>query len=94
MRMLAATNRDLTKSVAEGRFRSDLFYRLNVFPIRLPALRERIGDVPLLIRYFVQKLSRRMDKNIETIPNATMAALSRWKWPAMCANWKTFWNAR
>jgi formate hydrogenlyase transcriptional activator len=81
VRMLAATNRDLTKSVAEGRFRSDLFYRLNVFPIRLPALRERIGDVPLLIRYFVQKLSRRMDKNIETIPNATMAALSRWKWP-------------
>jgi formate hydrogenlyase transcriptional activator len=81
VRLLAATNRDFSRAVAEGNFRSDLFYRLNVFPIRLPALRERAGDIPLLVRHFVQKLSRRMDKHIETVPNATMAALSRWKWP-------------
>jgi formate hydrogenlyase transcriptional activator len=81
VRLVAATNRDLSRAVAENRFRSDLFYRLNVFPIRLPALRDRAGDIPLLVRYFVQKLGLRMDKHIETIPNATMAALSRWKWP-------------
>jgi formate hydrogenlyase transcriptional activator len=81
VRLLAATNRDLSRAVAEGNFRSDLFYRLNVFPIRLPALRDRLGDIPLLVRHFVQKLSRRMDKHIETVPNATMAALSRWQWP-------------
>jgi formate hydrogenlyase transcriptional activator len=81
VRLVAATNRDLSRAVAEGRFRSDLFYRLNVFPVRLPALRDRAGDIPLLVRYFVQKLSQRMEKRIETIPNATMAALGRWKWP-------------
>jgi formate hydrogenlyase transcriptional activator len=81
VRLLAATNRNLSRAVAEGNFRSDLFYRLNVFPIRLPALRDRLGDIPLLVRHFVQKLSRRMDKHIETVPSATMAALSRWKWP-------------
>ena len=81
VRLLAATNRDLSRAVAESQFRSDLFYRLNVFPIRLPALRDRTGDIPLLVRYFVQKLARRMDKHIENVPNATMAALSRWKWP-------------
>jgi transcriptional regulator with GAF, ATPase, and Fis domain len=67
--------------VAEGHFRNDLFYRLNVFPIRLPSLRERREDVPLLVRYFTQKLAQRMDKKIENIPNATMQALMRWKWP-------------
>ena len=81
VRLVAATNRDLSRAVAEGRFRSDLFYRLNVFPVRLPALRDRAGDIPLLVRYFVQKLALRMEKRIETIPNATMAALGRWKWP-------------
>jgi formate hydrogenlyase transcriptional activator len=81
VRLVAATNRDLSRAVAEGRFRSDLFYRLNVFPIRLPALRDRAGDIPLLVRYFVQRIAQRMDKHIETIPNTTMAALSRWKWP-------------
>ena len=81
VRLLAATNRNLSRAVADGNFRSDLFYRLNVFPIRLPALRDRLGDIPLLVRHFVQKLSRRMDKHIDTVPNATMAALSRWKWP-------------
>jgi formate hydrogenlyase transcriptional activator len=81
VRLVAATNRDLSKSVAEGHFRNDLFYRLNVFPIRLPSLRERREDVPLLVRYFTQKLAQRMDKKIENIPNATMQALMRWKWP-------------
>jgi formate hydrogenlyase transcriptional activator len=81
VRLLAATNRDLSRAVAENQFRSDLFYRLNVFPIRLPSLRDRAADIPLLVRYFVQRLAQRMDKHIETIPNSTMAALSRWKWP-------------
>lgn len=65
----------------ESLFRSDLFYRLNVFPIHLPPLRERKGDIPMLVHYFVRKLARRMDKQIETIPNATMQALTRWHWP-------------
>lgn len=81
IRLVAATNRDLAKAVAERAFRSDLFYRLNVFPIRMPALRERGKDIPLLVRYFVQKFARRMNKQIETIPTETMAALSSWEWP-------------
>jgi formate hydrogenlyase transcriptional activator len=81
LRLVAATNRDLSQQVREGQFRSDLFYRLNVFPIHLPPLRERKGDIPTLVHYFVRKLARRMDKQIETIPNATMQALTRWHWP-------------
>jgi len=80
-RLVAATNRDLEKAVAERDFRSDLFYRLNVFPIRMPALRERGKDILLLVRYFVQKFARRMNKQIETIPTETMHALSSWEWP-------------
>jgi formate hydrogenlyase transcriptional activator len=81
VRLVAATNRDLAKSVAEREFRSDLYYRLNVFPIRMPALRERGKDIQLLVRYFVQKYSRRMNKQIETIPSETMNALANWEWP-------------
>jgi formate hydrogenlyase transcriptional activator len=81
IRLVAATNRDLAKSVAEREFRSDLYYRLNVFPIRMPPLRDRRTDIPLLVRYFVQKFARRMSKPIDTIPTQTMQALVSWEWP-------------
>jgi len=81
LRLIAATNRDLARSVAEKEFRSDLFYRLKVFPIRLPALRERREDIPLLVRYFVRKFARGMDRGIETIPTETMNSLINWPWP-------------
>jgi len=81
VRVVAATNRDLARMVADREFRSDLFYRLNVFPLVLPPLRERREDIPTLIRYFAQKYARRMDKRIETIPAETMDALTRYHWP-------------
>ncbi len=81
VRLVAATNRDLDRMVADKQFRSDLYYRLNVFPLTLPALRERREDIPLLVRYFTQKFARRMNKRIETIPTQAMEALTRYHWP-------------
>jgi formate hydrogenlyase transcriptional activator len=80
-RLIAATNRDLEAMVSEQKFRSDLFFRLNVFPVHVPPLRERQGDIPLLVRHFTQQFSRRMKKTIETIPSAAMDVLSRYHWP-------------
>jgi formate hydrogenlyase transcriptional activator len=80
-RLVAATNRDLGQMVADGTFRSDLYYRLKVFPILVPALREREEDIPLLVRYYVQKFAARMNKEIESISTETMKALVKWRWP-------------
>jgi formate hydrogenlyase transcriptional activator len=80
-RLIAATNRDLAAMMDEGKFRADLFYRLNVFPVRVPPLRERSEDIPLLLLHFTQQFSRRTNKAIETIPSATMDALCRYHWP-------------
>jgi formate hydrogenlyase transcriptional activator len=80
-RLIAATNRDLGAMVEEHRFRSDLYYRLNVFPVRVPALRERREDIPLLVRHFVQQFSRRMNRSVEKIPSETMKTLVRYDWP-------------
>jgi formate hydrogenlyase transcriptional activator len=80
-RLIAATNRDLTSMVDEQKFRSDLFYRLNVFPVHVPPLRERPEDIPLLVRHFSEQLARRMNKIIETIPSETMEALCDYHWP-------------
>src|SRR5438309_2029926 len=81
VRLVAATNRNLEKMIAEDKFRSDLYYRLNVFPIQIPPLRERPEDIPLLVRYFTQKYARRMEKQIESVPAASMRKLTRWHWP-------------
>src|SRR5262249_16193791 len=75
-------HRDLERLVADKQFRSDLYYRLNVFPIEVPPLRERTGDIPLLVRHFVQYFARQMNREIETIPSETMQALTRYSWPA------------
>ena len=80
-RLIAATNRDLNAMVEEQRFRSDLFYRLNVFPLHVPPLRERNEDIPSLVRHFAQHFARNMAKNIDTIPGETMNALVRYPWP-------------
>ena len=81
VRLVAATNRDLTQMVADRQFRSDLFYRLNVFPVQVPPCGNGREDIPLLVRYFAQKYSRRMNKQIESIPADTMAALINYAWP-------------
>jgi formate hydrogenlyase transcriptional activator len=81
VRLIAATNRDLEKMVESREFRSDLYYRLNVFPIRIPPLRERPDDIPLLVRYFTHRYARSMDKQIESIPATAMKKLCAWHWP-------------
>jgi formate hydrogenlyase transcriptional activator len=81
VRLVAATNRSLDSMIATREFRSDLYYRLNVFPIRIPPLRERREDIPVLARYFAQNFAQQMEKRIETIPSAAMKALTEWDWP-------------
>lgn len=81
VRLIGATNRDLAALVQERTFRSDLYYRLNVFPITLPPLRDRAGDIPILVRHFVRSYAARMGKTITTIPTAAMESLSRYPWP-------------
>ena len=81
VRLVAATNRDLEEMIASKEFRSDLYYRLNVFPIRIPPLRDRTEDIPLLVSHFVQKFAREMQKPIEAIPTAVMKGLRAWDWP-------------
>jgi formate hydrogenlyase transcriptional activator len=81
VRVLAATNADLAQMVAEKKFRSDLYYRLNVFPIAMPALRERPEDIPLLVHFFAQKFSQQMKKPIKTIPTQTITRLTSYSWP-------------
>ncbi len=81
VRIIAATHGNLTKAVEEGRFRADLYYRLNVFPIDVPALRERQDDIPVLVRHFVLKYAARFGKSIENIPKYTLDALTAYQWP-------------
>jgi transcriptional regulator with GAF, ATPase, and Fis domain len=81
VRLVAASNRNLAKMVARGQFRNDLYYRLNVFPVLLPALRERREDIPALVTHFVKLLSRRMGKQVDSIPPETMAAFQSYSWP-------------
>jgi formate hydrogenlyase transcriptional activator len=81
VRLVAATNRDLGEMVAARTFRSDLYYRLRVFPLHMPPLRERQEDIPALVRYFVEKYARRMNRAVETIPAETLDLLVRYPWP-------------
>jgi formate hydrogenlyase transcriptional activator len=81
VRIISATNRELLHDVLDKKFREDLYYRLNVFPIQLPPLRERREDIPVLVQHFVEKHARRMGKNIDIIPDESMSILKNWKWP-------------
>jgi formate hydrogenlyase transcriptional activator len=90
VRLVAATNRNLAQMVADGEFRSDLYYRLRVFPILVPSLRERQADIPLLVHYFTQKYARRMGKKIKKIPQEAMDALCQWSWPGNIREMENF----
>src|ERR1700678_1143285 len=90
VRLVAATNRDLEKMMEDREFRSDLYYRLNVFPIRIPPLRERPEDIPLLVRYFTQKYGRRMQKQIDSVPAKAMKKFSTWHWPGKIRELENF----
>ena len=81
VRVIAATNRDLVKSIREGKFRKDLYYRLNVFPISLPPLRDRAGDVPIIVQFLVARFAARVGVRIESVERATMERLDRYSWP-------------
>src|SRR5690348_10092527 len=93
VRMIAATHRNLTQMVSEGKFRSDLFYRLNVFPVTVPPLRERREDIPLLVRHFVSTFRQQMNRSIEVIPPETVEALSWYQWPATSGSSRISWSA-
>ncbi|HEY1402363.1 MAG TPA: sigma 54-interacting transcriptional regulator, partial [Terriglobales bacterium] len=80
-RVIAATNRDLARAVEEKEFRSDLFYRLHVFPLHLPALRDRREDIPMLVRHFVEKSGARLGRRIESVPDEALEAMRQWSWP-------------
>jgi chemotaxis protein methyltransferase CheR len=81
VRVIAATNRNLAEGVAEGSFRSDLYYRLNIFPITMPALRERVEDIPMLVTHLVEQISSKLGKEIVTVPQSAMAVLQNYDWP-------------
>jgi formate hydrogenlyase transcriptional activator len=81
VRMLAATHRDLKAAVAAGTFREDLFYRLNVIPIQLPSLRERVDDIPLLVEYFIGRYAKKTGKDIKKIKKKTLELFQAYKWP-------------
>jgi formate hydrogenlyase transcriptional activator len=81
VRVIAATSRDLKEEVSAGRFREDLFYRINVFPVSIPPLRKRVGDIPQLVRHFVDKYARKIGKKIETVPKDMVKTLQQYSWP-------------
>jgi chemotaxis protein methyltransferase CheR len=81
VRIIAATNRNLEEEVRKGRFREDLWYRLNIFPITMPPLRDRLADIPLLVHFFIDKISKRLGKSIEMVPAGVMDALLKYHWP-------------
>jgi transcriptional regulator with GAF, ATPase, and Fis domain len=94
VRVIAATNRDLKQMVSEAKFQEDLYYRLNVIPIQIPALRERREDIAVLIDHFVEKHRQRTGKHIEKLDDDVVDALQKYEWPATCANSKTPSSAR
>jgi transcriptional regulator with GAF, ATPase, and Fis domain len=89
VRVIAATNRDLQKAMRDGIFRQDFFYRLNVFPVHVPPLRDRKQDIPLLVKFLIRRYSMQVGKRIEGVSQETMQRLTQYHWPGTCANWKT-----